>query len=112
MDKKNLQKPCLQALENVKTDHPIIIKITAKADCLRKRNFSIFQVICVLLVTRKQISLQKKHLNWIFQSEIMHPFCDVRPVINSYINDMWQMELDKYENKLYETNPSVRFFFS
>ncbi len=41
----------------------------------------------------------------------MHPFCDVRPVINSYINDMWQMELDKYENKLYETNPSVRFFF-
>ncbi len=42
MNKKNLQKSCLQALENVKTDHPIIIKIVAKADCLSKRSFSIF----------------------------------------------------------------------
>ncbi len=30
-------------------------------------------------------------------------------MINSYINDMWQIEGDKcHENKLYGTNPRVR----
>ncbi len=42
-------------------------------------------------------------------SECQIPFCDVKPVINSYVNDMRQMEWDEcHGNKLYETNPSVR----
>ncbi len=28
-------------------------------------------------------------------SECQIPFCDVKHVINSYINDMWQIEWDK-----------------
>ncbi len=109
---QNCKLPPHSKNKNVKPDRPIIIQILAKADCLRKRNFSSagFQVIWVFLVTRKRISLQMKNSTWIFQCPI--PFCDVKPVINSYINDMWQMEWDEcHGNKLYDINPSVRKLF-
>ncbi len=92
-------KSCLQALKNT-----TIIQILAKANCLRKRNFSIF--FCWVpghmgFSGNEKADITSQEALKLNISECQIPFCDVKPVIN------WKWN----GNMLYETNSSVRIVF-
>lgn len=105
-------RSCLQALESLKTDHPIIVEILTKFDLLKKDNFNI--IFCwvpshIGLTGNERADTAARDALDLEISDCQIPPSDFKPVINLYITNKWQKEWDgNKNNKLYEINPSIK----
>lgn len=105
-------RSCLQALEFLKTDHPLITRILEKVDHLTKLNLDI--IFCWvpghvgLTGNEKADNAAKGALDEEI-SECEIPVSDIKPVLSSYIMDKWQAEWDDCAgNKLHDICNSVK----
>lgn len=93
----------------MKTEYPIIINIIEKVDSLKKQDFNI--VFCWIpgnmgLAGNEQADKAAKEALQLEMTECKISASDIKPLLNLYIYNKWQMECNKCKNiKLYKVNP-------
>ena len=105
---------CLQALSNLKTDHPILIKILSKLNSLSNRHFDIHFCWVPGHVGLRGNELADRAAKLALRNEVEPcaiPHTDLRPSIHTHIKAIWQQDWDaEQRNKLHSITPTVDGF--
>ena len=94
---------CLQALDHLKIDHPIIEEIISKLMSLKASGFDIHRICGNERADRAAKTACRTNMQ-----PCLIPLSDFKPVIRKHITTMWQSTWDESPlNKLLEITPIV-----
>ena len=105
-------KSCLEALNSLKTDHPVLVKIMTKLRILEKTgcNIQFCWIPGHVGITGNETADQAAKMG--LQKNIQPcpiPHTDLRPLVKEYIDQTWQAEWDELPaNKLHSIFPTVK----
>ena len=105
-------KSCLEALNSLKTDHPVLVKIMTKLRILEKTgcNIQFCWIPGHVGITGNETADQAAKMG--LQKNIQPcpiPHTDLRPLVKEYIDQTWQAEWDELPaNKLHSIYPTVK----